>query len=110
MIQQPEKFDSYVLSNTFHGLHDVAFVSSDYIVSLNNVLTLPVEPCYYAQAKHDPIYAMDTEIKALKANNIWELIPLPKDKHAICCKWVFKTKFNSYGSVDDVKLGWWLEL
>lgn len=80
VIQQPKKFESYVLSTTSHGLHDDASIPPDYVVSLNNVFTSPVEPSSYTQAKHDPrwINGMDAEIKSLEANNTWELVPLPK--------------------------------
>lgn len=67
IIQQPKKFDSYVRYTTSYGLYNVDYVSSDYLVSLNNVLTSPAEPSSYTQAKHDPrkIAAMDAEIKVL---------------------------------------------
>ena len=33
---------------------------------------------------------MDEEMDALEANATWELVPLPKDKNAIACKWVIR--------------------
>jgi len=33
---------------------------------------------------------MDEEMAALDVNETWELVPLPKKKKAIACKWVYK--------------------
>lgn len=46
---------------------------------------------------------MDTEIQALPANNTWELTDLPTRKKAIGCKWVFRVKYNSDGSIERYK-------
>lgn len=32
---------------------------------------------------------MEDELQALLQNGNWELVPLPEDKTAIGCKWVF---------------------
>ncbi len=47
--------------------------------------------------------AMDEEMAALDANRTWELVPLPKGKKAIGCKWVYKVKHNSDGSISRYK-------
>ena len=46
---------------------------------------------------------MDEEMAALDANHTWELMPLPHDKKAIGCKWVYKVKHNADGSVSKYK-------
>ena len=43
--------------------------------------------------------AMDEEMAVLDANHTWELMPLPHDKKAIGCKWVYKVKHNIDGSM-----------
>jgi len=43
------------------------------------------------------------EFEALYANNTWELVPLPKDKKGIGCKWVYKIKHKVDGSVERFK-------
>jgi hypothetical protein len=47
--------------------------------------------------------AMDEEMAALDANRTWELVPLLEGKKAIGCKWVYKVKHNSDGSISRYK-------
>ncbi|MCO5546949.1 hypothetical protein L7F22_000388 [Adiantum nelumboides] len=47
--------------------------------------------------------AMDEEVDALYGNETWELVPLPKGKKPIGCRWVYKVKHDSDGSVSRYK-------
>ena len=49
------------------------------------------------------IDAMNEEIKSMKDNDIWDLIPLPENAKPIGCKWIFKTKRDSKGNVERYK-------
>ncbi|CAM8943258.1 unnamed protein product [Rhodiola kirilowii] len=46
---------------------------------------------------------MDKEIKALESNHTWILAYLPKDKTLVDCKWIYKTKYLSDGTVERFK-------
>ncbi|GAB2299331.1 hypothetical protein Dimus_038555 [Dionaea muscipula] len=46
---------------------------------------------------------MDNEIQALQANRTWSLVPLPQGQHPIGCKWVFKIKYHSDGTIERYK-------
>lgn len=46
---------------------------------------------------------MDAELYALEQNNTWVLTDLPPDKEPIDCKYVYKVKRNSDGSVERLK-------
>ena len=46
---------------------------------------------------------MNEEIKSMKDNDVWDLIPLPKGVKPIGCKWIFKTKRDSKGDVERYK-------
>ena len=42
---------------------------------------------------------MNLELRALEDNHTWIITPLPPGKKVIGCKWIYKTKFHSDGSV-----------
>jgi hypothetical protein len=43
------------------------------------------------------------EYDSLVVNNIWSLVPLPKGRKPISCKWVFKIKHGVNGEVEPYK-------
>ena len=47
--------------------------------------------------------AMQAELEAMESNKTWSVCYLPEDKHTIGCKWVYKVKFNSDGSIECYK-------
>jgi histone deacetylase 1/2 len=49
--------------------------------------------------------AMDAEYQALLKNRTWHLVPRPKGKNIIGCKWVYKVKRKADGIVDRYKAG-----
>lgn len=49
------------------------------------------------------IKAMKEEYDALLNNATWDLVPCPKDKKIIGCKWIYKVKRNSNGSLARYK-------
>jgi histone deacetylase 1/2 len=73
---------------------------------LNPTLLLThIEPSGYKQAMQQAEWfqAMKTEYDALMTNNTWSLVPLPANRQAIGCKWVFRLKQNADGSVNKHK-------
>ena len=42
---------------------------------------------------------MNEEYCSLMENNTWDLVPLPKGRKIVICKWVYRTKYESDGSV-----------
>jgi len=55
------------------------------------------EPMTYVEAimgENANKSAIKEELNAHKKNNTWTLVPLPKDRNLIGCKWVFKIKEN----------------
>jgi hypothetical protein len=62
------------------------------------------EPTSYTQALqcNEWCEAMDTEIKALELNT-WTVVDLSASKHIIGCKWVYKVKLKSDGTLERYK-------
>lgn len=56
--------------------------------------TAEAEPLTVEEALRDSkwISAVDSEYKALIHNKTWHLVPPPKGKNIIDCKWVYKIK------------------
>ena len=46
---------------------------------------------------------MKDELDAMKANKTWYVVPLPKGKHSIICKWVYKIKYHANGTIERYK-------
>ena len=46
---------------------------------------------------------MNEEMKSMKDNDIWDLVPLLEGAKLIGCKWIFKTKKDSKGNVERYK-------
>lgn len=59
----------------------------------------------FNEAVRDPLWrnAMRQEIDALEKNETWTLTTLPPRKKAIGCKWMYKIKYKSNGSVEHHK-------
>ena len=47
--------------------------------------------------------AMNEEYFSLLAKDTWDLVPIPKGRKLVRCKWVYKTKFGPDGKVDKHK-------
>ena len=46
---------------------------------------------------------MDVEIATLESNTTWTLTHLPPHKTEMGCKWVYRVKYRSDGSVERYK-------
>jgi hypothetical protein len=55
----------------------------------------------FAEALGHPYWdtTMNEEYCSLMENNTWDLVPLSKGRKIVICKWVYRTKYESDGSV-----------
>lgn len=74
------------------------------------VITTGVEPKTFSQAMKDELWwnAMRDKIGALDLNKTWTIEDLPRGKKAIGCKWVYKLKCRSDGTLERHKKDLWL--
>ena len=63
------------------------------------------EPQSFREASSNPLWqqAMKEELDALHKTGTWDLVDLPLGKSAIGCKWIYKIKTRSDGTVDCYK-------
>ncbi|KAG7563712.1 Ribonuclease H-like superfamily [Arabidopsis suecica] len=68
-------------------------------------ISADTEPVSFKEAMSDPRWtnAVQGEVGALEENETWDIVTLPEGKHAIGCKWVFRIKYNSDGSIERFK-------
>jgi len=46
---------------------------------------------------------MKDELKSMAHNDVWDLMKFPEGCKRVRCKWVFKTKRDSYGNIKRYK-------
>ncbi|KAL0557027.1 hypothetical protein IC582_005545 [Cucumis melo] len=63
------------------------------------------EPSSYKEASTNPLWqqAMDDELQALAKSHTWDYVDLLPGKKPIGCKWIFKIKTHSDGSIKRYK-------
>lgn len=47
--------------------------------------------------------AMNEEYKSIMKNNVWYVVPRPKDKSVVISKWLYKIKHGADGSAEKYK-------
>ncbi|CAH9126696.1 unnamed protein product [Cuscuta epithymum] len=74
------------------------------IFTLNTVVSV-ADPTCFSEAQKHLIWreAMADEFNALISNNTWDLVPFDSSKNVVGSKWIYKTKFNSDGSIERHK-------
>ena len=74
---------------------------------VSGTTSTPKEPRSYREAV-DPnnpdssswVAAINAELDSLRGHSTWEYVPRPKDKPIVSCKWVWRVKVKSDGSVE----------
>ncbi|WJX11696.1 Beta-galactosidase 8 [Trifolium repens] len=62
-------------------------------------------PTNIHEALRDPkwVQAIKEEMEALQNNKTWNIVPMPRNKKIVGCKWVFSIKHKADGSIERYK-------
>ncbi|CAL8994313.1 unnamed protein product [Prunus brigantina] len=85
----------------FVSTHRLSKSYASYLCQLSSVCV----PTKLQDALSNPKWmdAMNVEMDALNKNKTWDLVPLPRGKKAVGCRWVFTLKHKADGSIDRYK-------
>lgn len=85
--------------------HPMITRSKAYLTTSSPLDLSTTEPASVAPALSSPLWtaAMNAEFQALHQQGTWTLVSLPPHKTAIGCKWVFRIKKNSDGTIARYK-------
>jgi hypothetical protein len=74
-----------------------------YVALMSNISD--VEPCSFEEANKLQVRkdAMLEEYRSILKNNVWDIMPRPKDKSMVSSKWIYKIKHAADGSVEKFK-------
>ena len=63
------------------------------------------EPTCFKEAtkQKELVDAMVEKYQSIKKNDVWEIVPRPKDRSMVSSKWIFKTKHSTEGSIEKYK-------
>ena len=86
-------------------------IFDDYVVYLQESdfdCGIDKDPVSFSQAINSDdsgkwIDAMKKELNSMSKNNVWDLVSLPEGSKRVGCKWVFKTKRDSNGNIEQYK-------
>jgi hypothetical protein len=82
---------------------DVDDMDASYNCELNLSTNLELNSFKEATSHDEWKESMQNEYDALIKNETWNLVDPPFGTKTIKCKWVFKNKYRSYGSLDKHK-------
>ncbi|KAA0056423.1 Retrovirus-related Pol polyprotein from transposon TNT 1-94 [Cucumis melo var. makuwa] len=96
-------FDTFYIPSISRNLISLSKLdTSEFDLSIDN------DPVSFSQAiKGDNstkwLDAMKEELKSMNDNEVWDLVELPKESKRVGCKWVFMTKHDSNGNIEQYK-------
>jgi hypothetical protein len=63
---------------------------------------MDAEPSSYEEATKKRVWkdAMGEEYQSIVKNDVWDVVPRPKEKSIVSSKWIYKTKHAADGSIE----------
>ena len=74
-------------------------------IPINFYMSLASYPQSYTEAMGNPFWevAMEEEYNALMENQKWDLVPLPKGRKIVRCRWIFQKNMAAKGDISKYK-------
>ena len=88
-------------------------ISTDYEMYNTKKFEMEDDPTSFEESMRSDhlskwLEAMEDEMKSMNANKVWDLKIIPKGAKTVGCKWVYKIKLDSQGSIErDIKRDLW---
>ncbi|BBN70448.1 hypothetical protein Prudu_1477S000700 [Prunus dulcis] len=98
-----ENNDSDSCMDEFDAIPPLPCQCPNLLVIVNQVSVCVPTKLHDALSNSEWMDAMNVEIDTLNKNKTWDLVPLPRGKKAIGCRWVFTLKHKADGSIDRYK-------
>ena len=76
---------------------------SSYVACLCDIMD--VEPSIFEEHAKNKVWkdAMAEEYQSIMQNDVWDVVPRPKEKFVVSSKWIYKTKHAVDGSIKKYK-------
>jgi hypothetical protein len=76
---------------------------SSYVACLCDIMD--EEPSTYEEAVENQVWkdAMAEEYQSIMQNDVWDVVPRPKEKSVLSSKWIYKTKHTANGNIEKYK-------
>ncbi|WVY94711.1 hypothetical protein V8G54_033799 [Vigna mungo] len=99
-VHMPTAIDTNVASDIVTSTNDTTSITNTNDIPLVNAST---NDDSNTDEHVDTVRPMQDELNALTNNNTWTITDLPSGKTAIGCRWIYKIKHKSDGSIERFK-------
>eukprot|EP00253_Pinus_taeda_P016551 PITA_16551 len=74
-----------------------------YLIAMSTIIE--TEPCTFEEAVKHQVWkdAMNEEYESIMKNDVWDVVPRPKEKFVVTSKWLYKFKHGANGSAEKFK-------
>jgi hypothetical protein len=78
-----------------------ALDATKHFMPIHCYMSLASDPQSHSEAARNPLWeaSMDEEYSALMDNNTWDLVPLPKGRKLVQCRWIYRTNIAADGEI-----------
>jgi hypothetical protein len=82
-------------------------ISNDYEIYNSEEIQMEGDPTSFEEAMRSVhssewLEAMKDEMKSMSTNDVWDLEEISKGAKTVGCKWVYKTKCDSKGNIEEI--------